>query len=317
MTGDLASMVELKKYLERENIEFYLDHSIKPYLTMGIGGTVPLIAVIDRDSILKELLIRLQRGGNRFILVGGGSNVIFPDGLADPGLVVIVNRAAEIVKEDGFIVRVNSGASNMELMEWCCKHNAGGIDFLAGVPGTVGGAAAVNAGAFGSSISTALLKAEIFSSDGRIITVDNDYFEFQYRNSIFKYGKEVIINVFLQYYEEDGAEIKKLVQQRIAYRQEKHPAFGQRSAGCFFKNPVIDGEKTSAGKLIQQSGCKGRIYKSLQVADAHSNFIINRGSASFSDIKELETEILRQVAREKGVALEREVIYISPDGEKY
>jgi UDP-N-acetylmuramate dehydrogenase len=316
-TFEKKRMNELTRFLEQEHIEYYLAHDIKSYLTMGIGGPVPLVVVIYRESHLKELLKRLYKLGNRFVLLGGGSNIVFPDRAEDPRLTAIINRTSAVKKESGHILRVNSGIPNMDLMRWNIENGVGGMDFLAGIPGTIGGAVAVNAGAFGQSISSILQSAEIFDNNGRIKQVDNDYFQFQYRNSKFKYGSEVIVNVFLQFTDEESPEIKKKVDEHIRYRKENHPCSSDRSAGCFFKNPVIDGKKTSAGRLIEESGIKGTSFKTLQVADAHSNFIVNRGGASFADVKELEDKIVQKVAREKGITLEREVIYISPEGDKY
>ncbi|MCP5048810.1 MAG: UDP-N-acetylmuramate dehydrogenase [bacterium] len=310
-------MIDLIDYLKREKIEYHEEQSIRSYLTIEVGGSVPLLAVVYSDTHLKKLLIEVHRTGRRFILLGGGSNVVFPDRFSDPDLIVIVNRTSEIVKESEGMIKVNSGVMNRDLMEWNVGNNIGGMDFLSGVPGTIGGAAAVNAGAFGNSISNILEKAEILDKNGQIKMVDNSYFQFVYRNSIFKYGNEVIVNIFMSYVYEDSGSIREKVDSRVNYRIEKHPGSDNRSAGCFFKNPVIDGKKTSAGQLIEQSGFKGTTYENLRLDESHSNFVINRGDASFSDVKELETEIVREVSKKKGVTLEREVIYISPEGEKY
>lgn len=310
----------ITRFLEENRIRHYLNASVKDYVTMGVGGDVPVIAVVETDNQLKGLLTHLYDENIRFVLLGGGSNVIFADRFVDPGLTVIVNRCGEIGENEDIdgkpVIRVNSGVMNSALMEWNIKNDIGGLDFLAGVPGTIGGAAAVNAGAFGESISTILKQAEIVDTNGKVKMVDNDYFEFQYRNSKFKYGDEVIINVFLEYIREPGAEVREKVESRIAYRREKHPCSADRSAGCFFKNPVIEGQKTSAGKLIESTGFKGKDYENLRVAGAHANFVINKGDATFSDIRSLEKEIVSGVAAQQGITLEREVIYITPDGKK-
>jgi UDP-N-acetylmuramate dehydrogenase len=202
-------------------------------------------------------------------------------------------------------------------MEWNIRNNIGGMDFLAGIPGTIGGAAAVNAGAFGQSISAILEKAEIVTRDGQVKMVDNDYFGFTYRNSVFKYGDEVILNVFLKYIDAEGAAVRAAVEEKLIYRKENHPCSGFRSAGCFFKNPIINGKKISAGQLIEQLGFKGMIFKRLRISNDHANFVINDGGASFEDIKALEDQVVGRAFRERGIELEREVIYISPEGKKH
>jgi UDP-N-acetylmuramate dehydrogenase len=305
----------LKKFLEEEKIPYHTDKSIKPYVTMGIGGNVDLIVLPSREIHLKTLLKYLHLHKYKYILLGSGSNVIFPDSFSP--LIVIINRTAGIVKEEDNIFRVNSGVLISDLMNWCIRNNIGGIDFLAGIPGTIGGAAAVNAGAFGKSISLLLEKAEIITPNNEIKIVDNHYFDFSYRNSRFKYSDEVILNIFLKFTPVPGDQIKEKVAANIKYRQQNHPCTSNRSAGCFFKNPVIDGNKISAGQLIEQSGFKGIKYKTLQVSAEHANFVINSADASFADIQELETKIVKKVLKDKGIQLEREVIYISPEGRKW
>jgi UDP-N-acetylmuramate dehydrogenase len=305
----------LIKFLEEKNIPYHANDSIKPYVTMGIGGNVYLIILPSRELHLKALLKFLHVHQYKYILLGGGSNVIFPDDFSH--LIVIINRTAGIYQEEDNILKVNSGVLISHLMNWSIRNNIGGMDFLAGIPGSIGGAAAVNAGAFGKSISSLLEKAEIITPDNEIKIVDNHYFDFSYRNSRFKYSDEVILNVFLRYIPVPGDQIKEKVAANIKYRQQNHPCSGFRSAGCFFKNPVIDGKKISAGKLIEQSGFKGTSHKTLQVSAAHANFVINSADASFADIQELETKVVNKVLKDKGIQLEREVIYISPNGKKY
>lgn len=305
----------LRKFLEEKKIPYHANGSIKPYVTMGIGGNVYLIILPSREVHLKALLKFLHVHQYKYILLGGGSNVIFSDDFSH--LIVIINRTAGIAKEGDNMLKVNSGVSIGHLMNWSIRNNIGGMDFLAGIPGTIGGAAAVNAGAFGKSISSLLEKAEIITPDNEIKIVDNHYFDFSYRNSRFKYSEEVILNVFLRFTPVPGDQIKEKVAANIKYRQQNHPCSSYRSAGCFFKNPVVNGKKISAGQLIEQSGFKGTTHKTLQVSAAHANFVINSADASFADIRELETKIVNKVYQEKGIQLEREVIYISPNGRKW
>jgi UDP-N-acetylmuramate dehydrogenase len=307
--------IDVKSFMEKENVQVYLDADVKPYLTMGIGGNVRLIAVVEKEQHLREVVVRLKTNAVPFVVLGGGSNVVFMDEFSP--LVVIVNRTAEIVKTDNRLVKVNSGVYNRDLMAWCIANNAGGIDFMAGIPGTVGGAAAVNAGAFGLSISTLLDKAEIVSLDGSVKTVGNEYFDFTYRNSKFKYGEEVILSVFLRYTDIESSEVRRMVEERVNYRKANHPCLVNRSAGCFFKNPITDGQKASAGKMIEKAGFKGTGYKRLRVSEEHANFVINANGASFEEVQELENRIVEKVFQQNGVTLEREVIYITPGGKKH
>lgn len=312
-------MKKLEQYLEQRKIEYHSNHDIKPYLTMGIGGKVQFIIVVDRPAQLTELLSFIAAGGYPFILLGGGSNVVFPDAFLP--VPVIINRSPGIIKdEEAHVVKVNSGVLNKDFLTWAIENGVGGMDYLAGIPGTIGGAAAVNAGAFGQSISMALEKADIFTpGDGKIKTVDRDYFRFQYRDSVFKCGSEVILELYFSYTDEGGADIREKVKAKLRYRNEKHPPWNANahSAGCFFKNPMICDKKGSAGQIIESAGLKGFTYRQLEVSSRHANFIINKGGSSFADILELEQQITRTVQAQSGIRLEREVIYISQEGKKY
>lgn len=313
----MNAVKELEQYLEEQRFEYRRDSEIAPFLTLGIGGKVGRIVIVRDVQPLKELLLFMHRLDIPFVLLGGGSNVVFPDRFSP--LTVIINRTSHIEKlPDAQQAAVDSGVMNKNFMAWSISHRCGGLDFLAGVPGTVGGAAAVNAGSFGLSISMALQKADIFMPrTGEIKSVDRDYFDFEYRNSRFKYGDEVILRVYLSYTDTGPDEIRDKVRAKLRYRREKHPPQDVSTAGCFFKNPIINQEKVSAGKLIEQAGFRGTHHHHLEVAEAHCNFVINRGGSTFADVMELEQKIAATVREKDGITLEREVIYISPEGKKY
>jgi UDP-N-acetylmuramate dehydrogenase len=308
-------MNRLIEYLRQEKIEYYRDGDIRPYTTIQIGGRVGLIAVVRQEKHLRELLTRINEGDYPFVLLGGGSNVIFAD--QAPGLLVIINRTAEIGPQERGLIRVNSGVTIARLMTWCSQNQMGGLEFLAGIPGTIGGAAAVNAGAFGQSVADVLEGAEIWNKDAEATEVKKEYFQFAYRRSVFKTGKGCILNAFLRCTPTDSAQIKRRVAANLAYRKENHPDYSLLTAGCFFKNPLIDNHKVSAGQLIEEAGLKGVAEERLATAQRHANFVINRGGASFGDIDRFAQTIIDRVFYRQGVRLEREVIYISPEGRKY
>lgn len=315
--SDTPGLQDFYDYVQQHQLSFSRNAAIAPFLTMGIGGTVPLLITITQENHLKNILALLFRAQARFILLGGGSNVVFPDAFVDPDFIVLINRTNHMQKIDQQLIQVSSGVLNSQLMAWNIENGIGGMDFLAGIPGTIGGAAAVNGGAFGEAISSLITHAEIFDAQGHIKTVDNSYFQFQYRDSFFKHNNETIIHLFLAYTPEESATVRQKVTARLLYRKENHPPMNLHSAGCFFKNPIINGQKISAGKIIEQTGLKGQTFNTLRIADAHANFIVNDGTASFADIQQLENHIKHQVLEKQGITLEREVIYISPTGEKY
>jgi UDP-N-acetylmuramate dehydrogenase len=308
-------MQNLIEFLKANQIEFHENSEIKPYTTIKIGGRVRLIVITKNISELTKLLSYVQEKKLQFVLLGGGSNVIFPQ--ESTGLITIINKTSEIETLDNLTIKINSGVSNSNLLAWSAQNNIGGLEFLAGIPGTIGGAAAVNAGAFGNSISELLEKADIVTEKGEIKTVKNDYFKFIYRNSIFKYSKDTILNLYLKYHPSENSEIQKAIKLHVKYRMDNHPPYRFPSAGCFFTNPIIDGEKISAGKLLEDHGFKGKEYKDLSFSNQHSNFLINNGNSTLEDVKHFETRVCQQILDATGIKLSREVIYISPQGKKY
>ncbi|MEN8223227.1 MAG: UDP-N-acetylmuramate dehydrogenase [Acidobacteriota bacterium] len=305
----------INDYLSTENINFLSDHDISEFLTMRVGGKVGFIIFTNSSAELSTVLGFLYNIKKQFIIIGGGSNIIFPDNGTD--LIVIRNTSSAIsVTEDNFL-KVNTGIKNTDFLEYCREHNISGFEFLAGIPGTIGGATAVNAGAFGNSISDRVHGGDIFTENGNTEFKNREYFDFKYRNSRFKYGNDIIINIYLRYTTGDSKVIKDKMNEIIKLRIEKHPPYSAYTAGCFFKNPEINGKKISAGKLIEDCNLKGHDTGSAKVSEKHSNFIVNKGNAGFSDIKNLGIRIQNAVNKENGILLEREVIFVSPEGKKF
>lgn len=307
-------MEKLIPFLKENKIKYFKNKEIKAYTTIKIGGKVSLIIIINTLSKLTELILKIKKQQYPFILLGGGSNVVFPDN--NSKLVVIINRTSNITRLSRNLIKVNSGVTIKNLTKWCIGNKIGGLEFLAGIPGTIGGATAVNAGAFGKSVSDNLEKAEILTEKGEIKIVDEKYFQFEYRSSVFKYGKEVILNVFLKYINQNENNIKEKITSHIKHRKETHPSYKCFTAGCFFKNPLKNNKRISAGKIIEDSGLKGLYSNNLLISDRHSNFLINKGNASFRDLINFENKITQEILKNKEIKLEREVIYITSDAKK-
>ena len=313
-------LAPLVAWLRRQRIPFTEDAPIAPHLYFRIGGTVSLLvapaSVPERLAVLQELAVL----GLPCLVIGGGSNIAFADG---PTRAVVVLAQTQLPAgdpmplADGGSFQVDAGMRNQAFLSWCAAHGAGGLEFLSGIPGTLGGAAVVNAGAFGRSMSDVLLGADIVDGQGSVRPVDAGDFGFQYRDSRFKMGRETLLALRLRFSHDDGNAIAKKIKVNLEYRLKRHPPYRLASAGCFFKNPVQAGVKTSAGKLIEECGLKNTMQGDLEVAGEHANFLVNHGRGTFADLQLLEEKIRAAVSVRSGVVLEREVIYVSPDGEKY
>jgi UDP-N-acetylmuramate dehydrogenase len=311
----------LVDWLRRQQITFSENAAIGPHLYFKIGGTVSLLVTCISATQLAAVMKKVIAGKLPYLVIGGGSNIAFSDG--QTRVVVLLAQAAAVGSAvpmrllDSGSLEVESGVRNQPFLSWCASRGAGGLEFLSGIPGTLGGAAAVNAGAFGRSMADMLLGADIIDAQGMVCAVDSGHFGFSYRDPRFKFGKDILLSLRLKFNPEAETVISKKVRENLEYRLARHPSYRLASAGCFFKNPLLRGVKSSAGKIIEECGLKNMTIGGLSVAAEHGNFLLNHGHASFEDLLRLESEIKATVAARTGIVLEREVIYVSPAGKKY
>jgi UDP-N-acetylmuramate dehydrogenase len=310
----------LLPWLSRQGIAFQENAAIGPLLYFKIGGRVSLLVTCASAAQLAACAQKMIKEKVPYLLIGGGSNIAFSDGLTRAVVLLYQGAAKKTVaarRLDGHTLQVDGWVKNQLFLSWCAAHGAGGLEFLSGIPGTVGGAAAVNAGAFGHSLAEALIGADIVDGRGEMKAVDSAYFGFTYRDSRFKLGTDAILSLRLKFHAEEKSIVAGKIKENMEYRLAHHPPYRLHSAGCFFKNPIIRGEKRPAGKIIEDCGLKGLAVGGLAVADAHANFLINDGSATFKGLRGLEKKIKTAVAARTGISLEREVIFVSARGKKY
>jgi UDP-N-acetylmuramate dehydrogenase len=310
----------LVSWLGEQRIACRENAVIGPLLYFKIGGKVSLLVICTSPLQLASCLQKIINEKLPCLVIGGGSNIAFNDGLTRAAVFVYqgsakITTAARLL--DCQTLQVDGCVKNQIFLSWCVAHNVGGLEFLSGIPGTVGGAAAVNAGAFGQAMADVLLGADIVDDRGSIRTVAADYFAFSYRDSAFKLGNEVILSLRLKFSSADKTVISKKIKENLDYRLSHHPSYSTPSAGCFFKNPLLAGSKRSAGKIIEECGLKNLSIGGLTVAEAHANFLLNRGNATFTDLQRMEDEIKNSVVSRTGIVLEREVVYVSAAGKKY
>lgn len=282
--------------------------------TIRMGGPLGRLMETGDPRELGEALARLHRDGRPYIVIGSGSNIVFPP--TAPSLSVLRFTGNRVRVGDGDSLLVESGCSIARLMGWCFVNGRSGLEFLIGIPGTLGGALAVNAGAFGESIGSRLISAEVMDARGQKRQWSAEEFSFTYRNSRIKYGREIILSACLQAPRSGGDEIGRKMRENIRYRRSNHPDMAP-SAGCFFKNPKPGIGGISAGKLIDECGLKGFRQGDLEISPLHANFVLNRGRADQNQLAEFCRHIETVVLNQTGIPLEREVIWIDRDGRKH
>ncbi len=269
--------------------------------TIGVGGPVRWVLQPDSLEALGELISRLGRSGHRFLVVGGGANLIAGPGPFEEPLILTRGIKHGPIFE-GNRARAGCGVVVKRLGRLCAERGLGGLEFAEGIPGTVGGAIYMNAGSFGGQMSDVVREVTWFDARGDRRRQPLSPEDFAYRRSPFQSGA-VIVEAVFELKPED-AEVLKARLREVAQKRSSSQPPGERSAGCIFKNPPGD----SAGRLIDELGLKGLSIGGASVSKIHGNFIVNRGDATAADVLSLIERVKDEVSRKSGVRLEEEVI---------
>jgi UDP-N-acetylmuramate dehydrogenase len=290
----LAAFAEL-------GVELRQGASLADLTQLGIGGTSALLRIRKQASI-PALLKLLELNSITYRFLGGGSNLLVDDGEL-PWVVLQLVRPEPDVVLDGNFVRVDAAADLGRTVTFCAKHDLGGMEGLIGVPGTVGGALRMNAGAYGMQIGTYVREVTLYRSASREVEILRDgQISFEYRHTSFA-PDDMMLAVKLELPSKPFREILQGIRICNEKRRASQP-LGQKSAGCIFKNPP----GASAGRMIDELGLKGFSVGDARISDRHANFFINAGSASASEMRALIGRVRERVRQEHGVTLENEVV---------
>ena len=278
-----------------------LGQLLSEHTSLGVGGPADLI-VLHRHDALEPVVEGLRERGLPWGLLGGGTNVLAAD---EPFRKVFLQLAPgpnDLVFEGRTVHMAAAASLGRSVME-CAKRNLGGMEGLVGVPGSVGGALRMNAGAYGTSIGPLVRSVTVFrGATGTRQELAAGSIGFQYRKSSFA-SDDVMLSVTLELGERPFREILEHVKALNEKRRRSQP-LKEKSAGCIFKNPP----GLSTGKLIDELGLKGHGLGGAVISERHANFIVNRGGATAADIFRLMDLIREQIARTHGIELEEEVI---------
>ena len=282
-------------------VEWRPAEPLSGHTSLGVGGPTDLIRVRDYRC-LPELMEYLRTRGAPWRLLGGGTNLLVVDeGLADVALQLL--REPEGMKFDGNRVEVSTAANLGTTVMECAKRNLGGMEGLIGVPGTVGGALHMNAGAYGTQIGDVVRAVTVFrGSAGKVEVLRTEQVRFEYRGSSFA-PDDILLSALLELPARPYTEILERVKLCNQQRRASQP-INEKSAGCIFKNPPGH----STGKMIDELGLKGTRVGGAVVSERHANFIVNRHAATAADIFKLMDLIRERVLKGFGVELEEEVI---------
>ena len=289
----------IQTVIPKERILFH--QLMKEYTTFRLGGEAKCMIMIQQEEELVKLLPYLNQIEEEYFILGNGSNLLVSD-KGYNGVVLKFDGPLEQIAVEGERITAKAGALLSKVAATARERSLTGMEFAAGIPGSIGGGVVMNAGAYGGEMKQIVEAVRVIDCDGQITTLDNDTMEFGYRTSIIKNRPFIVLEVVLQLAEGDGEQIGARMEELTKLRRSKQP-LEYPSAGSAFKRP----EGYYAGKLIMDAGLRGFRIGDAQVAEKHCGFVINRGEATAKDVRELVEKVQKKVLAESGVKLELEV----------
>lgn len=300
----------LRTYLEsvvgEENIR--QDEPMNRHTSFRTGGNAACFVEPENAEQLSRILSYLQKTEQEYFILGNGSNLLVSD-LGYDGVVIYIGEKMSRISVDGSRITVQAGALLSQTARAAMEAGLTGMEFASGIPGSIGGAMMMNAGAYDGEMSQIVESVTVLDATGESMVLENETMEFGYRTSILKNRPFAVTEVTLCLKEGDRDQIQAKMADLAARRREKQP-LEFPSAGSTFKRP----EGYFAGKLIMDSGLRGYRIGGAQVSEKHCGFIINCGNASSEDISELMDEVIRRVKERFGVTLEPEVVRLGRFG---
>ncbi len=271
---------------------------LKDYTSFRIGGPADvLVEPADVDDVAR--LVRQTKAQKLPLFVVGGTNLLIRDkGIR--GVVVHLGKLRAIREEPGAVLYAEGGVGMPTLIGYAIRHSLAGLEWAAGIPGTVAGCVVMNAGTRLGEMKDSVKAVRLVNRKGEIIDIPASEIPFAYRRATLPVG--IVVGVWVQLKAGVRAEVEKVVKDYLHYRRDTQP-LTLPSAGCVFKNP----SKDSAGRVIDLAGLKGAQVGDAQVSDKHANFIVNQGQASAKDVLALIRKVRAAVARRTGVKLELEL----------
>lgn len=274
------------------------------HTTFRVGGPADLYAEPETAEEVRELIAEARERGMPCFLMGRGSNLLVGDG-GYRGMVICFGKGFSRVKSSGGIVEAQAGATLGAAAACALESGLEGMEFAAGIPGSVGGALVMNAGAYGGEMRDILLDADLLLPTGETARISAEELELGYRSSNIERLGRVVLGARFRLRPGKREEIDEKMRDFNRRRREKQP-LEFASAGSTFKRPG----GSFAGLLIQEAGCKGLRVGGAEVSEKHAGFLINRGDATAREIKELIAEVQRRVFEGAGVRLEPEVKFL-------
>lgn len=290
---------DIVQILGKENV--LVDEPMKNHTTFKIGGLCDVFVKPTTIEQLREVIKLLKENDINYYIVGNGSNLLVSDDGYRGVIINLFNNFSEITVNDNTIT-ASAGALLGKIGHVALENGLKGFEFATGIPGTLGGAVVMNAGAYGGEMKDVLVSATVLNKDGDIITLSNEELELGYRSSIIEKNEYIVVSADIRLQKGSKEEIKALIQELATKRREKQP-LEYPSAGSTFKRP----KDNFAGKLIMDAGLRGYTVGGAMVSEKHCGFVINKDNATCEDVIKLTEDVKEKVKEQFGIELELEV----------
>ena len=275
---------------------------LSAHTTFRIGGPASFYMIPENAEEIREGIHFAKEREFPFITIGRGSNMLFPDEGYHGVVIEIGSGMNEIEYSGAGKIRAQAGALLSAIASEAARHSLTGFEFAGGIPGTLGGAVVMNAGAYGGEIKDCIVSARVMDSAGNESILSREQLELGYRTSVIQSGGDLVLEAELQFEPGDPREIRERMKELNAKRRDKQP-LEFASAGSTFKRP----EGHFAGKLIEDAGLRGYRIGDAQVSEKHCGFVVNRGHATAKEVLAVICDVQKKVLESSGVKLEPEV----------
>lgn len=283
------------------------DFEIKNLTTFKIGGKVKTLYIPEKVEELTELLRTLDN----YIVLGSCSDILFSSNGYSGN--VIITTGLKNFEIRGTRVYAECGVKDPLISQKVSEASLSGLEFLIGLPGTIGGAVYMNAGAHGQCIADVFVSACLFDKETKeVVFKQKSEMDFSYRHSILHEGRYVLLSAEFELTKQPVENIKELMERNLTFRKTIQPSLANPNAGSVFKNP----ENDSAGRLLDKAGVKSFDFPTVKIWDKHANFIINKGNATSEDVLDLMVKMYQAVKNMYTIELTPEVIFIGDKTEK-
>ena len=298
----------IARFREKELGILVENEPLAKHATLRVGGPARILVQPNDRFAIMETIELAKELGMAFKILGKGSNLLFSDAIFE-GVVIKTDKALNYTIIDGTRITVGAGVSDIKLARNMAKLGLSGLEFLSGVPGTIGGAVFMNAGAYLKEMKDILVEVLVFDGEGQVRKLSVDEIELSYRTSIFqRHSDWLIIEAVLQLSPGNRDEILALINLRKEKRMVSQP-LDMPSAGSTFRNP----EGMAAWKLVADAGLRGFKIGGAMVSEKHTNFVVNANKATAKDIADVISHVRQEIGEKCGLEMHQEVEFFNWD----